>query len=135
MNKLLLADDEAYVTTVLSMKVGPSFDEVLTAGDGDEAFELAVRHLPSLVISDYQMPGTDGYQLACRLRDDPRTSRIPVILLTARGHLLTEEQLGRTNIRRMLAKPFSVKQVSAVVAEVLAKDAAGGSCDGVKEAV
>lgn len=119
MKKLLLADDEAYVTTVLSMKVGPSFDEVLTASDGEEAFALAVEHQPTLVISDYQMPGTDGFQLACKLKADPRTATIPVLLLTARGHLLTDQQLAQTNIRQMLPKPFSVKQVAAAALEII----------------
>ena len=119
MKKLLLADDEAYVTTVLAQKLGPSFDEVLTAGDGDEALKLALEHVPQLVISDFQMPGTDGFELARSLKADPKTSHVPVILLTARGHLLTEAQLAQTNISKIIAKPFSVRQIIAAVAEVI----------------
>lgn len=119
MRKLLVTDDEAYVTTVLARKLAPMFDQVLTASDGEEAFELAKREGPVLVVSDLQMPGTDGYQLALRLKGDGATSGIPMILLTARGHLLSDEQLAATSIRRVLAKPFSVRELTAAIHEVL----------------
>lgn len=119
MRKLLIADDEAYVTTVLARKLAPLFDQVMTAADGEEAFELAKREGPVLVVSDFQMPGTDGYQLATRLKGDSGTCEIPMILLTARGHLLSDEQLAVTSIRRVLAKPFSVRELTAAIHEVL----------------
>jgi CheY-like chemotaxis protein len=117
--RLLLADDEHYVTTVLSQKLRDRFGEVLTAGDGEEALALALESVPTLVVSDYQMPLMDGFELACRLRQDPRTASVPVILLTARGHLLSPEQLARTNVQRCLSKPFSIKQIVAVLDELL----------------
>ena len=119
MRKVLLADDEAYVTSVLAAKLASRFDDVIIATDGDEAFDLAAAEGPVLVISDYQMPGCDGYTLATRLHDDPRTGNIPILLLTARGHLLSDEQLSRTNIRKLLAKPFSVREVIAIIDELL----------------
>lgn len=118
--RLLLADDEAYVTAVLSQKLAPLFDEVVTASDGDEAIALARLSVPTLVVSDFQMPVVDGFMLACALRSDPQTADVPVILLTARGHLLSPEQLARTNVRRTLAKPFSVREVVAAVRAILA---------------
>lgn len=115
MSRILLVDDEPYVTSVLSRKLSALFAEVCTASDGEEALELAKRSVPWLVVSDYQMPGMDGYELACRLKADPTTCEVPVILLTARGHLLSDEQLARTNIRRVLAKPFGVKELTAAI--------------------
>lgn len=115
MYKLLLADDEAYVTSVLSRKLADRFQDVLVANDGEEALALARLHRPSLVISDYQMPVMDGFALAVALRDDPCTADVPVMLLTARGHLLSPDELARTNVRSVLAKPFSVKELIAAV--------------------
>lgn len=115
MSRILLVDDEPYVTSVLSRKLSALFAEVATASDGEEALELAKRSTPSLVVSDYQMPGMDGYELARRLRVDPATRDVPVILLTARGHLLSDEQLAQTNIRQVLAKPFGVKELTAAI--------------------
>lgn len=119
MRKILLVDDEAYVTTVLSRKLAPMFDAVLTASDGEEAFDLARREGPILIVSDYQMPGTDGFELARKLRANPPTADTPVILLTARGHLLSDGQLAQTGIRLVLAKPFSVRELTLAIHEVL----------------
>lgn len=115
MSCLLLVDDEPYVTTVLKRKLEPLVDEVHTASDGEEALRVARAYPPSLVVSDFQMPGMDGYTLACRLAADPATASIPVILLTARGHLLSDEQLAKTSIRQVLSKPFAVRELIAAV--------------------
>jgi two-component system, OmpR family, phosphate regulon response regulator PhoB len=122
MRKLLLADDEPYVTSVLSSRFASRFDDILVATDGDEAFNLAISdgNVPALVISDYQMPGCSGYELASKLHADPRTASVPVILLTARGHLLSDAELASTNIQKVLAKPFSIREVVAAVDEILA---------------
>lgn len=119
--RLLLADDELYVTTVLAQKLGPLFDEVVVATDGEEALALATSGAtPSLVVSDYQMPLCDGFELARRLKADVRTSAVPVVLLTARGHLLSPEQLAETNVVRTIGKPFSPKAVVEAVTAVMA---------------
>lgn len=122
MPKLLLADDEPYVTSVLSSRLATRFDDVLIATDGDDAFTLAVADadVPALVISDFQMPGCSGFELASRLKADSRTASVPVLLLTARGHLLSDDELAKTNIQKILAKPFSLREVVAAVDEILA---------------
>lgn len=120
--KLLLADDEAYITTVLSQKLDFRFEEIHVANDGEEALALARLHIPDVIVSDYQMPVIDGFAFATALRADPATAHIPVILLTARGHLLSPAQLALTNIQKTLAKPFSVKEVVAAVEALLAAE-------------
>lgn len=122
MRKLLLADDEPYVTSVLSSRLATRFDDVLVATDGDDAFNLAIADtdVPALIISDFQMPGCSGFELATRLKNDTRTAKVPVILLTARGHLLSDEEMAKTNIQKILAKPFSIREVVAAVDEILA---------------
>jgi CheY-like chemotaxis protein len=126
MRSLLLADDEIYVTSVISLKLAAEFDDILCARDGLEALELALQHPPTLLISDFQMPVCDGLELATRLRADPRTAAVPVILLTARGHLLSPEQLAKTNIRAMLPKPFSIRDLQAAVLSVLSQSDTSG---------
>jgi signal transduction histidine kinase/DNA-binding response OmpR family regulator len=58
---------------------------ILTALDGVKGVDLALEHIPDLVVSDVMMPGKDGYQVCRELKDDPRTNHIPVVLLTARA--------------------------------------------------
>src|SRR3954468_7671366 len=122
---ILLADDEAYVTSILALKLRQLGDDVVVASDGQEAFELACKHRPQLVVSDFQMPVLSGYDMAVKLKATSETSAIPVLMLTGRGHLLSAEQLALTNIRHLLAKPFSAKSLLASINDVIGPPTAG----------
>lgn len=120
---VLLADDESHITHVMSRAVrGAGFD-VATAEDGEEAFELAVERRPNLIVTDLQMPYMSGIDLARKLNDHPELSKIPVILLSARGYVVENEAQQLTNIRAVIEKPFSARDVIARIQEILA---AGG---------
>src|SRR3954471_9301426 len=97
--KILVIDDEAYLTSIVTMKLQSAGHVALTAADGEEGFNLAVAEKPDLIISDYQMPVLSGLDMALQLRNHPVTSSIPILLLTARGHRIDEAQLAATNIR------------------------------------
>jgi len=123
--KILLADDEAYVTSIIAHKLEKLGDEVVLAGDGQEAFELACQHRPQLVVTDFQMPVLSGYEMALLMKRSPQTSETPVLMLTARGHLLSEDELARTNIRGLLPKPFSAKALLANIEKLIGPPAPG----------
>jgi len=72
-----------------------------------------------LIVSDFQMPLLSGFDLCVRLREEPKTAQIPVIMLTARGHRLAASQLAQTNIKHLLPKPFSTKDLLTKVEEIL----------------
>ncbi len=116
--RILIVDDESYIVSILSLKFRQLGDQVFTASDGREGFTAACAELPDLIISDYQMPGMTGLQMATRLRQNPATAHIPVILLTARAHRLEPGQLNQTGIRQVLDKPFSVREVIARAEEL-----------------
>jgi len=116
---ILLADDEAYITSILATKLRKLGDEVIVACDGQQALELACAHRPQLVVSDFQMPVVSGFELAVKLKQNPQTCATPVLMLTGRGHLLSSEQLATTNIRHLLAKPFSAKALLAKIDELI----------------
>jgi CheY-like chemotaxis protein len=124
--KILLADDETYVTSLVAGKLRQLGDEVHIACDGDEAFALACELLPDLVVTDFQMPVKSGFELACSLRENESTRETPLVMLTARGHLLSASELARTNIRQLLAKPFSAKELIAIIAELIGNPGCGG---------
>jgi CheY-like chemotaxis protein len=117
--KILLVDDEQYVTSLVAAKLRALGDHVTTAGDGEEALPLATSLLPDLIVSDLQMPIMTGFELACELKKQPETAEIPVILLTARGHLVEAGEMSQTNIRQLLAKPFSAKELVAKIEELI----------------
>ena len=121
--KILLVDDEPHIPLVVGRKLSSAGYEVLTASDGEEGFATAKEASPDLIITDLQMPYMSGAELAAALRDDGDTEGIPVILLTARGYMLPEEEREAPNIKRYLAKPFSVQQILDAVAELLRSDA------------
>lgn len=109
--RILLADDEAHITHLVSRKLQALEHDVRIAGDGEEAWSIAQEWRPELLITDLQMPYLSGLELATRLRESPDFPRIPVIMLTARGYVLQADQLDKAGIRELLSKPFSVRRL------------------------
>lgn len=127
-DRVLVVDDEAHILHVLSLKLRNAGYEVITAVDGEDGFELTGQHLPDLVITDFQMPYMTGLELCRALASNPPTSHIPILMLTARGYALDEEDLRLGNIKGVLSKPFSPRAVLQLVKETLAasrKESAG----------
>lgn len=117
--RIIVADDEAYVTATIAGRLRQLGDQVVTVCNGQQAFDLACQNPPDLIIADYQMPVLDGYQMSLKLKQDPRTFAVPVIMLTARGHKLPDEQLAATSIRTLLAKPFSMRELLARIEQFI----------------
>jgi DNA-binding response OmpR family regulator len=108
---VLVVDDEPHVRHILSFKLQDAGFTVLCASDGDEAWHLIMRHFPDLVVTDLQMGRVSGMELCQRMAGEERTENIPVIMLTARGHRLTEQELSGVNIKLVAPKPFSAREV------------------------
>ena len=126
--RILVVDDEAHITGVLSLKLVNAGFDVTTASDGEEALELVETSPPDMIITDLQMPYLSGIELATRLKANERTAGIPVLMLTARGYALSSEDLAATNIKEVLSKPFSPRHILARVQELLG--GAGGAAAG-----
>lgn len=116
---ILVCDDEPHILHVVSTKLRNGGFNVLTAADGEEGLQLAREHMPDLVITDYQMPILSGLELCAKLRADSQTEGIPAIMLTARGFSLGDEETQNTNIRKILPKPFSPREVLRTVKEIV----------------
>jgi DNA-binding response OmpR family regulator len=120
---ILVADDESHILNVVSLKLRNAGYRVITASDGQEALDMAQMEHPDLLITDYHMPLLSGIELCKRLRMDPNTASVRMIMLTARGYNLEEQDTAESGIRRMLSKPFSPRELLATVNEVLAEAA------------
>lgn len=118
-HKVLVVDDEMHIVQVVSLKLRNAGYEVLTAMDGEEAYEVICAERPDVVITDFQMPYMTGLELCIALRDNPETADTPVLMLTARGHALDETEMARTNIRGVMSKPFSPREILAQVTDLL----------------
>ena len=124
-NKLvLIADDEVHIREVISYKLQSAGLEVIMARDGNEALELAKSEHPDLMIVDYQMPGLNGLEVCLQLRQDPHIQRIPAIMLTARGLDMAQSELDQADIREIIAKPFSPREVLSCAEELLGQNVA-----------
>jgi len=79
---ILLIDDDAATCRLFGGKLGQAGYEVLYAHEGNTGREMARRYKPNLILLDVNLPGTDGLEIARRLRDDEETKHIPIALLT-----------------------------------------------------
>ncbi len=117
---VLIADDEPHIRHLVGAKLKSAGYEVIVATNGGDCLALAQEHRPSLIVTDFQMPVLTGFEMSVQLAEDERTADIPIILLTARGHKLSEQEIASTGIRLLMNKPFSpndlVNQVQGVLA-------------------
>ncbi|MEN6337708.1 MAG: response regulator [Phycisphaerales bacterium] len=118
-NKVLVADDEIHIIHVVAIKLRNNGYEVISASNGAEAYELACRENPDIVVTDYQMPLMTGIELVEKMRADDRTKSTPVILLTARSFAITQEMQESLGISNCLSKPFSPKELLKTIQDIL----------------
>ena len=118
---VLVADDDEDILALVSYRLTRAGYEVLTASDGEQALERAREHAPSLAVLDVMMPGLDGYEVTQRLRADPATAAIPVILLTARVQDADVARGFDAGADDYVKKPFSPQELRARVESVLSR--------------
>lgn len=116
---ILIVDDEVHILQVLSLKLRNCGYSIATAVDGEDALHQAKSFPPDLVITDVQMPYMNGLEFAHALLTDKRTSHIPVVVLTARGHTLETSDTDLPNVRKVLSKPFSPRGIAELCAQLL----------------
>jgi len=106
MQTVLIADDEPHIRHLVGTKLKLAGFNVLIASNGQDCLDQAREHKPQLIVTDYQMPVLSGYEMSQALASDHELASIPIILLTARGHKLSEEDLASTSICMVIDKPF-----------------------------
>lgn len=116
---ILIVDDEAHIVHIIRYKLEREGFRVVTAGDGQEGYELAQELSPDLIVTDFQMPVLSGFEMCVKLHGSDATADTPVIMVTARGHKISPSELAKTNIRQMMCKPFSARELMGVIAELL----------------
>ncbi len=117
--KVLVVDDEIHIVQVVAIKLRNNGFDVITCENGAQALDLASNEKPDIVVTDFQMPLMTGLELVQNLRSQPDTADIPVVLLTARGFAIKNEQKENLNISACVSKPFSPRELLQTVEEVL----------------
>jgi two-component system alkaline phosphatase synthesis response regulator PhoP len=105
--KVLVVDDEEYIQHILNFSFGAEGYEVITAADGEEALKKARHEKPDIIVLDIMMPKMDGYEACKKLKNDPQTRGIPVILLTAKGRDVDRKLGAEAGADDYVVKPFS----------------------------
>ncbi len=106
-SKILLADDDTPLRTLLKITLGTGDYCVIETADGVSALKMARREMPDLIVLDWMMPGMTGLEVADSLRRDASTNAIPIIMLTARDEKEDERQALALGIFGFMVKPFS----------------------------
>ena len=117
--RVLVVDDEIHIVHVVAIKLRNNGYEVMTAGDGAEAFKIACEEKPDIIVTDFQMPVMTGLELVEKLRGGEATREIPVIMLTARSFSIEDRQKEELQISQCLSKPFSPKELLENIEDIL----------------
>lgn len=122
---VLLCDDEVHILRAAEFKMKRAGFHVRCACDGQEAWEMIQEDCPDVLVTDHQMPRMNGIELADKVYSNPTTSHLPVIMLTAKGLELSEQELNdKYGILEIVSKPFSPRQLLERVESVAQGQAA-----------
>lgn len=124
--KILVVDDEKDIVDLLSYNLEKEGCAVIRAYDGERALELARSQRPDLVVLDIMLPGMNGVEVCRRLRSDPRSADLPIIMLTAKSEEIDRVLGLEMGADDYITKPFSVRELIARVRAVLRRAGAGG---------
>ncbi len=115
-------DNQEIVRAVVEDMVGCS---AMLAADGVEALDRVSEELPSLVLLDLMLPKMDGYEVARRLKGDPRSSHIPIIAITALARPADRTRALEAGCNDYVDKPFDLDALEAKVRSVVFLDPGG----------
>jgi putative two-component system response regulator len=120
-DRVLLAEDNADLRTFIRTMLTKAGHDVLVAADGAEAWEMAEKDPPDLIVSDIMMPRVDGYELLRRVKSTPRTRSIPMILITAKPGLEAKLKGYEFGADAYLSKPVNIRELDARIRNLVAE--------------
>ena len=118
-SKILVVDDEPEAVELLEFNLKQAGFEVISAEDGAEALKKARSALPSLIVLDLMLPEIDGLEVCKMLRRDPLTTRIPIIMLTAKAAEMDRIVGLELGAEDYITKPFSPRELVLRVKKAL----------------
>jgi len=126
MAKILIAEDERDIRDLIAFTLRFAGHEVLAAANGEEAYQMALKEMPELVMLDVRMPNMTGYEACKLMKAEPTLQHIPVVFLSAKGQE-QEVKIGlAVGALEYLLKPFAPDQLIRKVADILASTKSKG---------
>ena len=125
--RVLVVDDDLVIRQLIGINLELEGFEVHLAADGEEALTLAAEILPDVVVLDVMMPKLDGLEVARRLRADPRTSEIRLVLVSARAQAADLQRGEDMGADAYVTKPFEPDDLVGVVRRLAASGSTGSA--------
>ena len=122
--KILMVDDDLDLCLIFKTVFEHLGYESVFAVNGAEAVKIATTHKPDLILMDIIMPKMNGYQATRMIRQNPKTSSIPVIALTALTSSEEREECFQSGCDDHVAKPFKIKDLASRIEKLLKQDSA-----------
>ena len=127
MSKLLLVEDDEFSRDMLSRRLERQGFQTIVAADGREALNAARQHRPDLILMDLDMPVMDGHTAIRALKNDPRTFKIPIVVLSAHSSSEDVHQALSAGCRSFETKPIVLNRLLERIAEILGAAAGDGN--------
>ncbi len=121
--RILIADDDTKLVALLKSSLQKSGFATIEALDGEAALEQIKNEKPNLIVADIVMPKIDGFELCKLIREDPETSNIPFVFLTAKGELNDRVKGLNLGADDYISKPFHISEVTARIKAILQRSA------------
>jgi Signal transduction histidine kinase len=115
---ILIVEDNRDIRDYITSSLHKDYN-VIVAENGKEGLNFAQKNIPNLIVSDIMMPVMDGIQLCHKIKEDMRTSHIPVILLTAKDTIQDKEEGYESGADSYITKPFSAKLLRVRIQNIL----------------
>ena len=120
--RFLIVDDSTTVVALLRRMLRQNHFQTLEAGDAEQGVELARTHKPDLIFLDIVLPGMSGFEALRRLRRDPLTRAIPIIMISGNVQATEQFYLQRIGADDFMKKPFSRAEVFGRIERLLGED-------------
>ena len=117
--KVLVVEDDPGTSRFFSFALESENYEVITAVNGLEGLKKAQVEIPDLMILDVMLPGLDGFEVCHRLRADPKTADIPILMISAKAQDVDRETGLKVGANRFLTKPIGFEEFIAAVKSML----------------
>lgn len=117
--KILLVEDNPATIDVIQKELEYLGYDCVVADDGEKGVDMAVSHLPDLIIMDISLPKLDGLGATSLIRENPKTQAIPILAATARALPGDREKCLQGGCDDYIAKPFTHRELGAAIKKLL----------------
>lgn len=124
--RVLVADDDPDMRTLIATVLREPAYEVVLCGDAESALVRAHDKKPyDIIVCDFMLPGMSGLELIQRLRNNPMTAKVPILMISAHTNYGMDDRAKAVGANHFLNKPFTLSQLRSAITGLLAQKSEG----------